>query len=72
MDKIDAIGGHHFSEGTNVDREIQRTLMELLNHLEGFDQLGKVWYYCPNSSKLYLNFTYSREVAVTSYYICPK
>ncbi|KAK6121456.1 hypothetical protein DH2020_044802 [Rehmannia glutinosa] len=28
--------------GTSADREIQRTLMELLNQLDGFDQLGKV------------------------------
>lgn len=44
MDEIDAIGGRRFSEGTSADREIQRTLMELLNQLDGFDQLGKVLY----------------------------
>merc|ERR550537_970512 len=42
MDEIDAIGGRRFSEGTSADREIQRTLMELLNQLDGFDVLGKV------------------------------
>jgi ATP-dependent 26S proteasome regulatory subunit len=42
MDETDAIGGRRFSEGTSADREIQRTLMELLNQLDGFDQLGKV------------------------------
>ncbi|KAI3617566.1 hypothetical protein CBS9595_003475 [Malassezia furfur] len=41
MDEIDAIGGRRFSEGTSADREIQRTLMELLNQMDGFDQLGK-------------------------------
>lgn len=53
MDEIDAIGGRRFSEGTSADREIQRTLMELLNQLDGFDELGKVtyssdiiWLYC--------------------------
>ena len=30
MDEIDAIGGRRFSEGTSADREIQRTLMEVL------------------------------------------
>jgi 26S proteasome regulatory subunit T4 len=40
MDEIDAIGGRRFSEGTSADREIQRTLMELLNQLDGFDYLG--------------------------------
>ncbi|CAE7674545.1 RPT4A [Symbiodinium sp. CCMP2592] len=40
MDEIDAIGGKRFSQGTSADREIQRTLMELLNH--GLDDLGRV------------------------------
>jgi 26S proteasome regulatory subunit T4 len=31
MDEIDAIGGRRFSEGTSADREIQRTLMEVLS-----------------------------------------
>ncbi len=42
MDEIDAIGGRRFSEGTSADREIQRTLMELLSQLDGFEVLGKV------------------------------
>lgn len=42
MDEIDAIGGRRFSQGTSADREIQRTLMELLNQLDGFDDLGMV------------------------------
>lgn len=42
MDEIDAIGGKRFGQGTSADREIQRTLMELLNQLDGFDDLGKV------------------------------
>merc|ERR1711968_255853 len=42
MDEIDAIGGKRYGEGTSADREIQRTLMELLNQLDGFDSLGQV------------------------------
>jgi 26S proteasome regulatory subunit T4 len=42
MDEIDAIGGSRFSEGSSADREIQRTLMELLNQLDGFESLGAV------------------------------
>lgn len=42
MDEVDAIGGRRFSQGTSADREIQRTLMELLNQLDGFETLGKV------------------------------
>ncbi|XP_004415878.1 26S proteasome regulatory subunit 10B isoform X2 [Phocoena phocoena] len=35
-------GGRRFSEGTSADREIQRTLMELLNQMDGFDTLHRV------------------------------
>ncbi|KAA6401029.1 MAG: putative 26S proteasome regulatory subunit 10B [Streblomastix strix] len=42
MDEIDAIGQRRGSDGTSSDREVQRTLMELLNHLDGFDVLGRV------------------------------
>lgn len=42
MDEIDAIGGRRFSEGTSADREIQRTLMELLTQMDGFNTLDKV------------------------------
>merc|ERR1719433_2226810 len=42
MDEIDAIGGKRLGDGQSADREIQRTLMELLNQLDGFEELGKV------------------------------
>ena len=42
MDEIDAIGGRRLSEGSSADREIQRTLMELLNQMDGFDELGQI------------------------------
>lgn len=42
MDEIDAIGGKRSSEGSSADREIQRTLMELLSQLDGFEALGAV------------------------------
>lgn len=42
MDEIDAIGGKRFSQGTSADREIQRTLMELLSQLDGFESLEAV------------------------------
>mmetsp|Transcript_55914 Transcript_55914/g.114268 ORF Transcript_55914/g.114268 Transcript_55914/m.114268 type:complete len:391 (+) Transcript_55914:5108-6280(+) len=42
IDEIDAIGGKRFSEGSSADREIQRTLMELLNQLDGFEEMNDV------------------------------
>lgn len=40
IDEIDAIGGKRLGEGSSSDREIQRTLMELLSQMDGFDTLG--------------------------------
>ena len=42
MDEVDAIGSKRSNEGTGSDREVQRTLMELLNQLDGFESLGQV------------------------------
>lgn len=42
MDEIDAIGGKRSSDSNSSDREVQRTLMELLNQMDGFEDLGRV------------------------------
>ncbi|KAI5189773.1 26S proteasome regulatory subunit T4 [Nematocida sp. AWRm77] len=42
FDEIDAIGGKRSSDSTSSDREVQRTLMELLNQMDGFEDLGRV------------------------------
>ena len=42
IDEVDAIGGKRFSDGTSADREIQRTLMELLNQLDGYEELSDI------------------------------
>jgi len=42
IDEIDAIGGKRFGDGNASDREVQRTLMELLAQMDGFDALGRV------------------------------
>ncbi|AFM98542.1 ATP-dependent 26S proteasome regulatory subunit [Encephalitozoon hellem] len=42
MDEIDAIGGKRSRESSSSDREVQRTLMELLNQLDGFNELDNV------------------------------
>ncbi|KAK4258592.1 hypothetical protein QN277_005027 [Acacia crassicarpa] len=53
MDEIDAIGGRRFSEGASADWEIQRTLMELLNQLDGFDQAREGVQWCGSSKCLH-------------------
>lgn len=42
MDEIDAIGGKRSNELSSTDREVQRTLMELLAQMDGFHELDRV------------------------------
>ena len=38
MDEIDSIGGNRIDDDTKGDSEVQRTMLELLNQLDGFEQ----------------------------------
>lgn len=38
IDEIDAIGTKRFDSNTNGDREVQRTMLELLSQLDGFSE----------------------------------
>ncbi|XP_032169359.1 26S proteasome regulatory subunit 7-like [Mustela erminea] len=42
FDEIDAIGGAHFDDGAGGDNEVQRTMLELINQLDGFDPRGNI------------------------------
>ena len=42
IDEIDAIGAKRLDSATSGDREVQRTLMQLLAELDGFDSLSDV------------------------------
>merc|ERR1712169_6301 len=42
IDKIDAIGIKRYESTSGGEREIQRTMLELLNQLDGFDDRGDV------------------------------
>lgn len=42
IDEIDAVGSKRFDSSSSGTREIQRTLLELLNQLDGFDERGDV------------------------------
>ncbi|PSR88826.1 hypothetical protein PHLCEN_2v2144 [Hermanssonia centrifuga] len=37
FDEVDAIGGARFDDGAGGDNEVQRTMLELINQLDGFD-----------------------------------
>lgn len=36
IDELDAVGTKRFDSGKSGDREVQRTMLELLNQLDGF------------------------------------
>lgn len=42
FDEIDAIGGTRFDDGAGGDNEVQRTMLELINQLDGFDARGNI------------------------------
>ncbi|MFO8051939.1 MAG: proteasome-activating nucleotidase [Thermoplasmatota archaeon] len=42
LDELDSIAGRRTDSSTSADREVQRTLIQLLSELDGFDNLGDV------------------------------
>lgn len=42
IDEIDAIGTKRFDSNSSGEREVQRTMLELLNQLDGFDDRGDI------------------------------
>jgi 26S proteasome regulatory subunit T2 len=42
IDEIDAIGTKRYDTNSGGEREIQRTMLELLNQLDGFDSMSEV------------------------------
>merc|ERR1712125_101066 len=42
IDEIDAVGSERYDSSSGGTREIQRTMLELLNQLDGFDERGDV------------------------------
>ena len=42
MDEIDSIGGRRINDDTKGDSEVQRTMLELLNQLDGFEEAQNI------------------------------
>merc|ERR1719183_698407 len=42
IDEIDAVGSKRYNANSGGEREIQRTMLELLNQLDGFDDRGDI------------------------------
>jgi len=42
FDEIDSIGGARYSDDSGADSEVQRTMLEIVNQLDGFDARGNI------------------------------
>ena len=42
LDEVDAIGGARHDNGEGGDNEVQRTMLEIVTQLDGFDARGNV------------------------------
>lgn len=42
FDEVDAIGGARFDDGAGGDNEVQRTMLQIVTELDGFDPRGNV------------------------------
>ena len=42
FDEVDAFGGARFDDGSGGDNEVQRTMLELINQLDGFEARGNI------------------------------
>jgi len=42
FDEVDAIGGTRFDDGSGGDNEVQRTMLEIVNQMDGFESRGNV------------------------------
>ncbi|BAM39171.1 26S proteasome subunit [Theileria orientalis strain Shintoku] len=42
IDEVDAIGGSRGEDSSNGDHEVQRTMLEIVNQLDGFDSRGNI------------------------------
>ena len=51
-DEIDAIGTKRYESQSGGEREIQRTMLELLNQMDGFDSMGDVKVCCKSSNAM--------------------
>lgn len=58
MDEIDSIGSSRIESGSGGDSEVQRTMLELLNQLDGFEATKniKVTFFISNSPFCFIFF----------------
>ena len=65
FDEIDAIGGARFDDGAGGDNEVQRTMLELINQLDGFDPRGNIkvtLFFCLNLLNFLKKYFLSQKI----------
>jgi 26S proteasome regulatory subunit T1 len=66
FDEVDAIGGARFDDGVGGDNEVQRTMLEIVNQLDGFDARGNIKVLMATNRLM----CYLTDVCVYIYIIC--
>lgn len=56
MDEIDSIGSSRIESGSGGDSEVQRTMLELLNQLDGFEATKNIKVRIFFNSNRYMGF----------------
>jgi 26S proteasome regulatory subunit T1 len=67
FDEVDSIGGARFDDGQGGDNEVQRTMLEIVNQLDGFDARGNIKVCIPPLPSLPSPFPPSNYYALTSF-----
>ena len=60
IDELDAIGTKRFDSEKSGDREVQRTMLELLNQLDGFG----------SDDRIKVSFIHNKSYQVDNYHHC--
>lgn len=78
FDEVDAIGGARFDDGAGGDNEVQRTMLEIVNQLDGFDARGNIKVCAPPALACALSSEargnqcrlFARQIAVRGFHAC--
>jgi 26S proteasome regulatory subunit T5 len=62
IDELDAIGTKRFDSEKSGDREVQRTMLELLNQLDGFSSDERIKVYTHTFNILFWMHIFNREI----------
>ena len=73
IDELDSIAARRLNETTGADREVQRTLMQLLAEMDGFDKRKNIRIIAATTDRTSLTLQFSGQAVLTglSMFPCP-